>query len=214
MTRIVRATGKHIGSIATLLAASPLLRRYRVTRAGARTNLSEALRRRDVLLAAVDGDAVVGFAWLITTRALDRSAYLRLLLVAEGRQSAGLGAALLARAERQVRTSGSRHLVLLVTKTNRRARAFYEEHGYAHVGDLAGFVRAGITESLIEDWQTPAASPDVEHRDTSTRYEPARSRPRRSLLRLRRRGTRRLRSNPGRPLIADARGARPRSGAA
>jgi GNAT superfamily N-acetyltransferase len=185
MTRIVRATEKHTGSIATLMAASPLLRRYRVTRARARTNLSEARRRRDILLAAVDDGAVVGFAWLITTRALDRSAYLRLLLVAEGRQSAGLGAALLSRAERQVRKSGSRHLVLLVTKTNRRARAFYEQHGYAHVGDLAGFVRAGITESLyLKSWRSrPAAS--TRHgarraRATSLRGR-ARARPRRSI---------------------------------
>lgn len=154
MTRIVRATQMHIGPIATLMAASPLLRRYRVTRARADASLSEALRKRDIVLAAVEDGAVVGFAWVITTRALDRAAYLRLLLVAEERQSRGLGAALLARAERQVRTGGSRHLVLLVTKTNRRARSFYERHGYAHVGDLAGFVRAGIAESLyLKTWR-------------------------------------------------------------
>jgi hypothetical protein len=42
-----------------------------------------------------------------------------------------------------------------VTKTNRRARSFYERHGYAHVGDLAGFVRPGIAESLyLKSWRT------------------------------------------------------------
>ena len=66
----------------------------------------------------------------ITTRALDRSAYLRLLLVAEEQQSRGVGAALLARVEREARSARCRHLVLLVTKTNNRARAFYERHGY------------------------------------------------------------------------------------
>jgi hypothetical protein len=41
-----------------------------------------------------------------------------------------------------------------VTRTNRRARTFYERHGYAHVGDLAGFVRAGIAESLyLKSWR-------------------------------------------------------------
>ena len=72
----------------------------------------------------------------------------------ETHQSHGLGEALLARAEREARVSRCRHLVLLVTKTNRRARVFYERHGYAHVGDLAGFVRPGIAESLyLKSWR-------------------------------------------------------------
>jgi len=140
--------------MATLIAASPLLRRYRVTPRGAKASLTEALRERDLVLAAVDRGAVVGLAWLIMTRALDRAAYLRLLLVSEEHQSQGLGAVLLARAERDARVSGCRHLVLLVTKTNRRARSFYERHEYTHVGDLPGFVRAGIAESLyLKTWR-------------------------------------------------------------
>ena len=154
MTRIVRATREHVGPMATLMAASPLLRRYRVTARGARASLTEAVRERDLVLAALDRDAVVGLAWVITSRALDRAAYLRLLLVSEERQSRGLGAALLARAERHARASRCRHLVLLVTKTNRRARSFYERHGYSHVGDLAGFVRPGIAESVyLKNWR-------------------------------------------------------------
>jgi GNAT superfamily N-acetyltransferase len=151
--RIVRATRRHVPSIAALMAASPLLRRYRVTRAGATASLSEGLRAGDLLLVGVDSGAVLGLAWLIRTRALDRSAYLRLLLVAEGRQSRGLGAALLARGEREVRASGARHLLMLVTRANRRARSFYEKHGYRRVGDLPSFVRRGITESLyLKTW--------------------------------------------------------------
>jgi GNAT superfamily N-acetyltransferase len=155
MSRIVRATRAHIGPLATVMARAPLLRRYRVTVRGAKASLAEALRARDLLLVAADGHTVVGFAWAITTRALDRSAYLRLLLVSEERQSRGVGAALLARVEREARASRCRHLVLLVTRTNRRARSFYERHGYAHVGDLAGFVRPGIAESLyLKSWRT------------------------------------------------------------
>jgi len=134
MSRIVRARTEHIRPMATLMAASPLLRRYRVTPRGAKASLTEALRERDLVLAAVDRGAVVGLAWLIMTRALDRAAYLRLLLVSEEHQSQGLGAVLLAR--------------------NRRARSFYERHGYTHVGDLPGFVRAGIAESLyLKTWR-------------------------------------------------------------
>src|SRR5256885_13721632 len=89
--RIVSATRAHVPAIAALMAASPLLRRYEVTARGARASLSEALRADDVVLVALDGHAVVGLAWSITTRALDRAAYLRLLLVGEGLQSRGIG---------------------------------------------------------------------------------------------------------------------------
>ena len=91
---------------------------------------------------------VVGFAWLILTRALDQSAYLRLLLIAEDRQSAGIGAALLRSVEEIAQRRGARHVALLVTKTNRRARAFYERQGYRHIGDLPGFVVPSLDEAL------------------------------------------------------------------
>jgi ribosomal protein S18 acetylase RimI-like enzyme len=156
--RIVRATRRHVPSVAELMASSPLLRRYRVTRAGATASLNEGLRADDLLLVAIDGGSVVGLAWLINTRALDGSGYLRLLLVAEGRQSRGLGAALLARGEREVRASGARHLVMLVTRSNRRARSFYERQGYGRVADLPGFVRRGIDESLyLKTWKARAS---------------------------------------------------------
>jgi len=146
--RIRSASERDVAALATLMAASPLLRRYRVSARLARESLREALRERDVLLVALTRDGVIGLAWVITTRALDRAAYLRLLLVAEGQRSRGAGAALLARAEGRARRSGCRHLVLLVTKTNRRARAFYARHGYRHVGDLGGFVFPRIDEAL------------------------------------------------------------------
>jgi GNAT superfamily N-acetyltransferase len=130
------------------MTASPLLQRYGVTLVRARSSLLEALRDRDQLVVALEGGVPLGLAWVIATRALDRSAYLRLLLVAEGQQSRGLGGALLADAERKARASGCRHLVLLVTTANRRARSFYARHGYRHVGNLPSFVRPAIGESL------------------------------------------------------------------
>ena len=155
MSRIVRATDAHIEQLAALMASSPLLRRYRVTVRGAKASLTEALRARDLLLVATESESVLGFAWAIITRALDRSAYLRLLLISEEHQSRGIGAALLSRVEREARVSRCRHLALLVTRTNGRARSFYERHGYAHIGDLAGFVRPGIAESLyLKSWRT------------------------------------------------------------
>ena len=129
--RIRSASERDVEALAAVMAASPLLRRYRVSARLARESLREALRERDVLLVALATDEVVGLAWVITTRAPDQAAYL-----------------LLARAEGRARRSGCRHLVLLVTKTNRRARAFYARHGYRHVGDLGGFVFPRIDEAL------------------------------------------------------------------
>jgi GNAT superfamily N-acetyltransferase len=138
------------------MTRSPLLQRYGVTSGRARSSLLQGLRERDMLLVALESGETLGLAWVITTRALDRAAYLRLLLVAEGKQSRGVGAALLADAERRARASGCRHLVLLVTTRNGRARAFYTRHGYRHVGNLPGFVRPGIGESLyVKNWSNP-----------------------------------------------------------
>jgi GNAT superfamily N-acetyltransferase len=151
--RIVPADRTHLVGLVELMSRSPLLRRYGVTSPRARASLAEALKERDVVLVALEAGETLGLAWMITTRALDRAAYLRLLLVAEGEQSHGVGGALLAEAELRARASGCRHLVLLVTTTNRRARAFYARHGYDHVGNLPGFVHPAIGESLyVKSW--------------------------------------------------------------
>ena len=156
--RIVPATRAHVAAMTQLMARSPLLRRYGVTRHRAHASLGEGLRERDLILVSLEGRDLLGLAWVITTRALDRTAYLRLLLVAEGSQSRGVGAALLEDAERRVIVLGSRHIVLLVTTANRRARTFYVAHGYRHVGGLPGFVRPRIGESLYVK-SLPAGSP-------------------------------------------------------
>ena len=145
---IAPAKPAQLPALAALMAGSALLRRYGVTERSARRTLADARRSRDMLLVAADAGRPVGLSWLIVTAALDRSGYLRLLLVAPGSRSRGVGAALLDRTERAARARRCRHLVLLVTRTNRRARTFYERQGYRHVGDLPGFVRAGIDEAL------------------------------------------------------------------
>jgi GNAT superfamily N-acetyltransferase len=151
--RIVPVDRTHLVGLVELMSRSPLLRRYGVTSPRARASLTEALKQRDLVLVALEAGETLGLAWVITTRALDRAAYLRLLLVAEGEQSHGVGGALLAEAELRARASGCRHLVLLVTTTNRRARAFYARQGYEHVGNLPGFVHPAIGESLyVKSW--------------------------------------------------------------
>jgi GNAT superfamily N-acetyltransferase len=90
-------------------------------------------------------------AWIVPSRILTEAAYLRLLLVGEERQRAGVGAGLLAAAETAAREVAN-HLVLLATTDNAGARRFYERHGYRHVGDLPGLARPGLDEALY--WKT------------------------------------------------------------
>jgi len=154
--RIAPARRTHVPALAALMAASPLLRRYGVTPPAARASLTKALRCKDTILVALDGVTPLGMAWIVMTRALDRSAYLRLLLVSQDRRSSGIGAALLADAERNARASGSRHKILLVTTTNRRARSFYVRQGYRYAGALPSFARPRIGEALyVKSWPKP-----------------------------------------------------------
>jgi GNAT superfamily N-acetyltransferase len=134
------------------MATSPLLRRYGTTRASALRALGRAQASHDQLTVAVAPDGrVCGLAWVLPSRILTGASYLRLLLVDEGRQGAGTGAALLAAAEDAARAVAN-HLVLLVTTDNTGARRFYARHGYRHVGYLPGFARAGLDEALY--WKT------------------------------------------------------------
>ncbi len=137
-----------LSALAELMAASPLIMRYGATYAAALAALEAAHRAGDLLLIgrAPDG-APVGLAWVIGSRILTGAAYLRLLLVAEGRQGHGLGARLLAAAEAEAR-AWANHLVLLTTTDNAGGRRFYERHGYRHVGDLPSFAVPGLDEAL------------------------------------------------------------------
>jgi GNAT superfamily N-acetyltransferase len=138
-----------VSGIVDLMARSPLLRGYGFVPVPGRRRIQRALRYDDErLLLAVERDEVIGLAWLITTRALAYATYLQLLLVAEGRQSRGIGAALLARAEELAARAGSRHLILLAKTTNQRARSFYRAHGYRYVGVLPSFAHPRFTEAL------------------------------------------------------------------
>ena len=126
------------------MAESALLRRYRTTYEGALASLTEACAEGDVVL--VSGEPPVGLAWLtFAPRMLNGAAYLRLLLVAQTGQ--GAGARLLEAVEVESRERAA-HLYLLVTTDNTRARAFYERHGYRHVGDLPGLVWPDLDEAL------------------------------------------------------------------
>src|SRR5439155_214231 len=102
-----------------------------------------------LLVARQTGAGPIGLAWVMVSRILTGAAYLRLLLVADGRQRRGLGGRLLAAAESEARTAAN-HLLLLVTTGNVGARRFYERRGYRHVGDLPGLARPDLDEALYQ----------------------------------------------------------------
>ena len=130
------------------MAASPLLRRYGTTRPAAARALARGFRSGDRVIVVVSREGrPVGLAWILPSRILTGAAYLRLLLVAEGRQRAGLGAALLSATEAAARAIAN-HLALFATTDNAVARRFYARRGYRHVGTLPGLARPGLDEAL------------------------------------------------------------------
>ena len=145
MSVLIRwAEARDLPTLAQLLATSPLLQRYRTTYDGALISLEDALAAGDTVLVA--DDPPVGLAWLtFAPRMLNGAAYLRLLLVVA--PGAGLGSQLLAAAENEARAQ-AKHLYLLVTTDNARARTFYERHGYRHIGNLPGLVWPDLDEAL------------------------------------------------------------------
>jgi ribosomal protein S18 acetylase RimI-like enzyme len=152
-SRATTARAEDVPELARLMAASPLLRRYRVDYDGALASLGAAQQDGDLLLAARVGsegsrDPIVGLAWLsLAPRMLNGAAYLRLLLVDADAQGVGLGAFLLGSVEFAANARAN-HLYLLVTTDNAAARRFYERHGYRHVGDLPGLVLPALDEAL------------------------------------------------------------------
>ena len=144
---IADAIAADLPELATLMAASELLQRYRVTLTSALQSLNDAVDGGDLLLVHRD-QKVGGFAWLtFAPRMLNHAAYLRLLLVAEGFRGTGIGGKLLNHAEACARERAN-DLYLLVTTDNTNARRFYERNGYRYVGELPGLVWPDLDEAL------------------------------------------------------------------
>jgi [ribosomal protein S18]-alanine N-acetyltransferase len=111
----------------------------------------------DVLLpAALDPDYVVlvarrdgeprGFV-RIHPRGVAGSPYVASVAVTEAERGRGVGRALLDAA--QARSPRARYIFLCVSSFNPRARALYERHGYALVGELPDYVVDGASELLM-----------------------------------------------------------------
>lgn len=99
------------------------------------------------MLVARHGDELCGFA-LLHPRGVAGSPYLASFAVADAWRSKGVGALLLEACERHF-VSSARHFFLCVSSFNRRARAFYERHGFRQVGEFPDYVIDGASEILM-----------------------------------------------------------------
>lgn len=146
---VVRAARvDELAALAAAVAPQPLLVRYEITAERLARLLGDAIARGEpVVVAARGDDAPLGFAWFQTRGTFAAGGYLRLIAVAPGDVSRGVGAALLDAVERAVAVD-SRHLFLLVSHWNEGARRFYARRGYDEVGRLPAFVRADTDEII------------------------------------------------------------------
>jgi N-acetylglutamate synthase-like GNAT family acetyltransferase len=99
-----------------------------------RRRLEEMGNETKVLVATADGD-VVGFVVVIVRHDFvgERSGEIQGLVVAEEYRSEGIGAGLLAAAERVVFECGMPSVRIRSNVVRERAHRFYERHGYARV---------------------------------------------------------------------------------
>ena len=142
------ARADELAALAAVVAPQPLLVRYEITAERLARLLGDALARGEPVVVAALGDAApLGFAWFQTRGTFAAGGYLRLIAVAPGDVSRGVGAALLDAVERAVAVE-SRHLFLLVSHWNEGASRFYARRGYAEVGRLPAFVRADTDEII------------------------------------------------------------------
>jgi len=134
-----------VPALAPALARLPLMARYGRSAERIAKDLEVALARGEGLLAWDEGGAARGLAWFLPQGTFALGGYLKLIAVAEGAQSAGAGAALLAAFETEV-ARASRHAFLLVSDFNEGAHRFYDRHGYTRVGALPGLVLPDVAE--------------------------------------------------------------------
>ncbi len=143
---------------AAWLAALPLMRRYGRDAHALERDLRAAHGLPDMVLLAgrrETGGPPVGLAWGALAGTLLLGGYLKLLAVRPEFQGKGLGRRLLEELERRV-AERSRHMFLLVTHDNTRARAFYEALGYRLVGRLPRLVLPDTDELLFHKALRPA----------------------------------------------------------
>ncbi len=157
-----------IDPCARLIAADPLWKRYHITLARAHRLLQEVLtatHRGDSRIGeagkfavALSARQVVGFIWFRLDGTFHHSGYIRWIGVASHVRGQGVGASLMAYAERKIFARGP-NVFLMVSAFNTGAQAFYKRLGYTEIGAVPNYAIRGITERLFRKTQGPLSAP-------------------------------------------------------
>ena len=136
--------------VARWMITVPLWQRYQLNASDVSAQFAQALKQDHILLVADQApeDRCCGFVWCVPDGAFGRSSYIRLLGVQAEHTGAGIGAALLAQAERTA-AEASGDMFLLVSDFNLAAQRFYRRHGYQQVGAIPGYVLPDVTELIF-----------------------------------------------------------------
>lgn len=155
---------------ARLIAADPLWKRYQITLARARRLLQEVLAatRRGGGRTSEAGEfavahsrgQVVGFIWFRLNGTFHHSGYVRWIGVAPHVRGQGVGAKLMAYAERKIFSRGP-NVFLMVSAFNTGAQKFYKRLGYTEIGAVPNYAIRGITERLFRKTRGPLSAPAV-----------------------------------------------------
>jgi ribosomal-protein-alanine N-acetyltransferase len=97
-------------------------------------------------LVAEEGGLVIGYAGLL---AAGQQADVVTLAVTGARQSAGIGAALLAALLDEARRRGCTEVFLEVRVDNQRAQQLYRSRGFAEIGIRRGYYQPSGTDALV-----------------------------------------------------------------
>ena len=151
-TVLIPATRKDLGACVDILMDSILGEEY-FTREIAEPILAEGIGKKEVVVAKAPSGEVLGFYRLAPDGVFLVFAYLHLLAVKTGHRGSGIGSRLLRDAERRILEMPEypelKKSFLLVGKTNRRAKRFYEREGYTRVSTLNNLFSEGDTEYLM-----------------------------------------------------------------
>jgi [ribosomal protein S18]-alanine N-acetyltransferase len=137
-----------VPALARVMAGDPLWQRYGVTEDSAARRLRGGFAASaTIAVAEIDGEPV-GFVWYVERGAFNRSGYIMLIGVQGDARGAGVGRALMERAEGAL-FARSADVFLLVSDFNAAAQAFYRQLGYEQVGVIPDYVVCGVAELMF-----------------------------------------------------------------
>jgi len=141
---ITRATNEELDWTADLLAGSEPW----ITLGVSVERCREACRNPEHLIYVAHLEGRPCGAIVLHPRGVAGSPYVKSIAVAEPFRGQGIGGDLMEFAENLFRGE-ARHIFLLVSSFNSRARAFYERRGFRAVGEFQDYVIEGASEILM-----------------------------------------------------------------